>query len=60
MRNEILDEYLKYIRNGSKSLKDIDDSRLRDELIKMIEDDIKNDRSTGHERKALKQYKGGN
>lgn len=49
-------EYLGYIRTGSKTLADIDDSRYRDELVKLMQEDIDAGRSTGHERRALKLY----
>ena len=51
-----VDEYLKLIRAGSKRIYEIDDSRYRDELAKLIQEDVDAGKSTGHERRALREY----
>jgi len=53
---KLLNEYLEYVRNGSRTLEDIDNVVYQIELVKMIQDDIINNRSTWYERKAIKSY----
>lgn len=56
--NEVLlNQHLDCIRTGSKLINDINDDRYRNRLVDMIKDDIANNRSTGHERKAFRIYK---
>jgi len=53
---QAIKEYLGYIRAGSKRIYEIDDSRYRDEIAKLMQEDVDAGRSTGHERRALREY----
>ena len=54
--SKTIKEYHQCIRMGSKTIKDIDDGRYRDMIVDIIKTNIKEGKSTGHERKALKEY----